>query len=56
MQTLETTDPKWKDNGELSAVDRFFLERIRDERDLIFLAMVFVTHVLILKISIFISD
>ena len=36
MQTLETTDPKWKDNGELSAVDRFFLERIRDERDLIF--------------------
>lgn len=36
MQTMETTDPKWTGNGELSAIDRFFLPKLRDERDLIF--------------------
>jgi fatty acid desaturase len=33
---LPTTDPHWVPHGELSAADRFFLARIRNERDLIF--------------------
>ncbi len=34
--TIPTTDPRWVPHENLSATDRFFLARIRNERDLIF--------------------
>ena len=33
---VPTTDPRWVPHENLSAVDRFFLKRIRNEKDLIF--------------------
>lgn len=35
-QPAQTTDPRWSPPERLSALDRFFLPKMRDERDLIF--------------------